>query len=59
MSPDDRMYLMERAEIECELAQSAPDQSTAALHLELAARYQVIADSVEVTPKLRLVVNRG
>jgi hypothetical protein len=59
MSPEDRIYLRERATLERELAKSAPDQLTGILHLEIAARYEAIVDSVEVKPRLRLVSSRG
>lgn len=58
MSPQERTYFIERASLERELAKSAPDRWTQILHLEIAARYEAIVDSVEVKPKLRLVVDR-
>lgn len=60
MTPEDREYLLERAEIERALAVSAPDDLLQLLHLEIAARYEsIVKAAVTPHPHLRLVVNRA
>lgn len=59
MSPEDREYLLERAEIERALAVAAPDDLLQLLHLEIAARYEALVKSERPRGHLRLVVNRA
>ena len=59
MSPPECEYFAERASIERELASTAPSDMLAALHLELAARYDALVESERAKPELRLIINEA
>jgi hypothetical protein len=55
--PRECEYFAHCASIERELARTASSDMLAALHLELAARYDALAHSEWAKPELRLIVN--
>ena len=56
MDEDDFGYYRGRARVARQMADEASEDYIAAIHLELARRYQALADNMVLRPKLRIVV---
>ena len=59
MSPRQCDYFAERASLERVLARTAPTDMLAALHMEVAARYDALVESERAKPELRLIINEA
>ena len=59
MPPREFEFFAHCAAIERELARTAPSDMLVALHLELAARYDALANSQRAKPELRLIINEA